>query len=192
MEHSIASTNGEQDVAPAGALNSPSPARPAARRMLLVLLLPALVCLVAAGIFLKMFVAERLPELKDGDLEKSEALWERAGPAGYDMDLEIRGTRPGTVHVEVRNEEVVAMQRDGRAPPQHTWRYWSVPGLFETLERELTMAEDPEHEVGAKTGTQWTLRGEFDSTYGYPRRFHRYVSGGGPEVYWNVKSFAPK
>jgi hypothetical protein len=67
-----------------------------------------------------------------------------------------------------------------------------VPGLFETLERELEMAEDPVHEVGAAAGTRWQLRCDFDPAYGLPRRFHRYVSGGGPEVYWRVTSFVPK
>jgi hypothetical protein len=160
--------------------------------MLLVLLLSALACFVVAAAMLRIFATQRLPELTASELEKAEQLWEQAAPAGYEIDVEILRGRPGTVHVEVRNDEVTAMTRDGRSPAQRTWWYWSVPGMFETLERELEMAEDPVHEVGAASGTRWQLRCEFDPAYGYPRRFHRYVSGGGQEVYWRVTSFVPK
>jgi hypothetical protein len=64
--------------------------------------------------------------------------------------------------------------------------------MFETLERDLVLAEDPVHETGAAVGTQWQLRCEFDPQLGYPRRYHRFVSAGGPEVYWRVTLFEPK
>jgi hypothetical protein len=108
------------------------------------------------------------------------------------MDLEIRGAQPGIVHIEVRNGIATAMTRDGRVPPQRTWDVWSVAGQFDMLERELELAEDPEHEMQAARGTQLTLRCEFDAKLGYPRRYHRYVSGGGPEVYWRVTRFVAR
>jgi Family of unknown function (DUF6174) len=197
MVSSQPSPNASGDTAPTETPDGPTdtavvshPRR--SRRILLFLLLPALICIVGWAVLLQRFVAHRIPELTGTDLEAAQELWDRAGPEGYEMDLEILRGRPGTVHIEVHNEEITAMTRDGLTPAQHTWRYWSVPGLFETLERELEMAEDPVHEVGAAAGTRWHLRCEFDPAYGFPRRFHRYVSGGGQEVYWRVTSFVPK
>ena len=143
-------------------------------------------------IFARFFVAERIPELTVAKLDQAEKLWQSAGPQNYDIDVELRGAQPGTVQAQVRGGEVATMTRDGRTPQPWTWRYWSVPGMLETLERDLVMAEDPVHEMGAAAGTQWQLRCEFDPQFGYPRRYHRFVSAGGPEVYWRVTRFEPK
>jgi hypothetical protein len=64
--------------------------------------------------------------------------------------------------------------------------------MFETLERELELAEDPVHEMQVSAGTQLRLRCEFDSQLGYPRRYHRIVTPGGPEVFWEVMQFELK
>ena len=197
MALSQPSSNAGTDMVPPAAPNdTPSSAAASyagrSRRVLLLLFFAAVSCIVGAAVLLRMFVVQRIPELNGEELEEAQKLWDRAGPEGYEMDLEILRGRPGIVHIEVRNGEIIAMTRDGRTPPQNTWWYSSVPGLFEQLERELEMSEDPEHEMGAAAGTRWQLRCEFESAYGYPRRFHRYVSGGGQEVYWRVTSFDPQ
>ena len=139
---------------------------------------------------LQFFVAQRSPELTEESLAAAEKLWERNGPASYDLDVEIRGNQPGLVHVEVRQGQVTAMQRDGVTPKQErVWVVWSVPGQFDTLERELELAADPGHEMQAQSGTQLSIRCEFDETFGYPRQYHRLVFGGGAEVYWRVTKF---
>jgi hypothetical protein len=193
MGHSVPSTNEQRGEDPIGTKDAPPASQSRhSRRMLLLLVVPAAICIIGVALLLRTLAGQSIPELTQEDLAKAEELWTSAGPASYEMGLEILQGRPGTVHIEVQNGEISAMMRDGRTPAQHTWRYWSVPGLFETLERELEMAEDPVHEVGAAAGTRWQLRCDFDPAYGYPRRFHRYVSGGGPEVYWRVTSFVPK
>jgi Family of unknown function (DUF6174) len=193
MGYSVPSTNEERDADSAVTEDSPPASRTRrSRGMLLLLLVPAVFCVVGVVLLLQTLVRQKIPALTEVELENAQRVWASAGPASYEMDLEILQGRPGTVHIEVQNGEISAMTRDSRTPAQHTWRYWSVPGLFETLERELEMAEDPVHEVGAAAGTRWQLRCEFDRAYGFPRRFHRYVSGGGPEVYWRVTSFVPK
>jgi hypothetical protein len=149
--------------------------------------------IVGLIVVLQLFAVQRIPELTEPLLEAAQQRWKENGPASYDLDLEISGAQPGDVHVEVRDGEVTAMTRDGRAPEQRrTWYVWSVPGQFETIERELEMAADPEHEMQAAEGTRLRLRAEFDPQYGYPRQFHRMVFGGGPEVYWRVTNFKPQ
>lgn len=152
----------------------------------------ALVVLVLLAVLLNSLAGRRIPPLTDKAIQDAERLWQTAGPASYDMRIEIRGAQPGFVNVSVRNRVVTAMTRDGRTPPDRTWNVWNVPGMFETLEREVVLAEDPVHEMSAAASIQLHLRCEFDRQYGYPRRYHRFVTGGGPEVYWLVSSFEPR
>jgi hypothetical protein len=104
------------------------------------------------------------------------------------MDIELRGAQPGRVQVTVRNRVVAAETRDGRVPKEHTWETWTVPGMFNTIETDMEIAENPEQAIQASPGTKWQLRCEFDPVTGLPRRYHRLASGG-PEVYWRVTRF---
>jgi hypothetical protein len=158
-------------------------------RFLLLVAGGVAVVLIAVVVLLQTFVAQRIPELTMERLQKAQELWESVGPAAYDMDVEIRGAQPGLVQIEVRDGEVAAMMRDGRSPPMRTWDVWTVTGMFDTLERELELAEDPEHEMQASAGVQLQLRCEFDPKFGFPRRYHRFATGGAPEVFWQVKRF---
>lgn len=148
---------------------------------------------LAAFVTIKLLTAERLPELTPDTLSAAEQQWEEKGPSNYDLDLIIEGAQPGVVHVEVRNGVTTAMQRDGRSPSQRrVWDVWTVPGMFDTIEREFDLAADPVHEMDASANARVVLRAAFDPKFGYPARFHRVVFGGGPEVYWRVLSFQPK
>ena len=103
--------------------------------------LPSSCCLglaLGGALAVELFVVERLPELTVENLDAAEKLWEASGPKSYDLDLTIEGAQPGVVHVEVRDGVTTAMQRDGLAPQQRrVWDVWAVPGMFETIEREL-------------------------------------------------------
>ncbi|GAF78912.1 unnamed protein product [marine sediment metagenome] len=143
-----------------------------------------------------MFVARWLlhdtaSDLTEDVLDVAEALWKSEGPASYDMEVAIGGARAGLVHVEVRDGQVVSVERDGKTPPERTWHVWSVPGQFDTLYRELELAADPMGEIDASNETRWLLRAEFDSQFGYPKRYRRTVSGTGPDISWEVSKFNP-
>jgi hypothetical protein len=169
---------------------SPSGSRSSTKLVLTTLLAAGLLFLVGGAIVLQLFVARRIPELTAATFESATQRWDQNGPASYRMHIKIEGNQPGTVEIEVRDGEVTAMTRDGRAPPQRrTWDAWTVPGQFEMIEREVEMAADPEGEMHASRGTRLWLRCEFDQHLGYPRRFHRAALGGGTEVYWEVTSF---
>jgi hypothetical protein len=82
------------------------------------------------------------------------------------------------------------MIRDGREPSQRrTWDVWTVAGQFDTLYRELELAENPEREMQAPPGTRLRLLAEFDPKLGYPRRYRRIVVGDAPSVTWDVTRF---
>lgn len=171
-----------------------SAARPGLRLPPLAIAILVLLAVALCGVLaLEMFVVERLPQLTVENLEAAEKLWDTKGPKSYDLDLVIEGAQPGIVHVEVRDGVTTAMQRDGISPKQQrVWEVWSVPGMFGTIEQELQLAADPQHEMGLAEGTSVDLRAEFDPNLGYPSRFHRIVFGGGPEVFWKVTRFDPK
>jgi hypothetical protein len=148
---------------------------------------------IAAAILLELFVAHRLPPLTEETLDAAQKKWAAAKPASYNLDLEIRGGEPGSAHVEVRDGEVVACQRNGVTPDERrVWDVWTVPGQFETLQRELQLAADPVHQMDATPGTKLTLQCEFDPHYGYPQQYHRIVTGSAPEVFWRTTKFEPK
>jgi hypothetical protein len=152
------------------------------------LVLGTLVSLVV----LVWLLREDLPLLTEDALAAAEARWADQGPADYDVDLRIEGTRGGTVHVEVRDREVVAMTRDGVTPEQRrTWYFWSVPGQFDTLREDLESAADPQQGFGAPSGTRAVLRAAFDPRFGYPRIYDRMLSGTALSVRWEVTRFEP-
>jgi len=171
----------------------PSP-RAAGSPWRIVILAASALCLtlLVAYFLLEAFVVRRLPPLTAKSLAAAEALWQRTGPASYDMDLVIEGVRPGPVHVEVRDRQVTKVTRDGRPSPPWTWDTWSIPGQFKFLDQELALAEDPVHEMQADPGTQWRLRCLFDSQFGFLRHYQRTVIGSGPPVAYRVTSFVPR
>ena len=137
---------------------------------------------------LEFFVVERIPALTEAALTEAKKRWLQNGPLSYDMDIDLRGAQPGNIVVNVRKRVVMAETRDGKVPKEHTWETWSVPGLFNTIETDMEIAENPEQAIQAAPGTKWTLRCEFDPKLGIPLRYHRMVTGG-PEVYWRVTRF---
>lgn len=168
-----------------------APSQRGAARSLLFAIVSVAVAAACVLLALEYFVAERLPELTTASLQAATERWAQHGPADYDMDIELRGARPGVVHVEVRKGAVTAQTRDGRIPGRWTWDTWSVPGMLDTLSQDLATAENPEQMAGAPAGSTWRLRCEFDPKYGVPIAYHRLVTGG-PEVYWRVTAFEPK
>ncbi len=131
-----------------------------------------------------------MPRLTQAAYDQAARLWDEHGPASYDLDLELEGNRPGKIHVEVRDGQVVHMTRDGVEPKQErTWFYWSVPGQLDTIAEELEMARDPAQSFDSPKATQVVIWGEFDPYYGYPKRYDRVVLGTNFEIHWKTISF---
>jgi hypothetical protein len=159
-----------------------------------MLILGAFVLIIGGVLLLlQLFVARNLPEMTEAKFEAAQALWEKNGPASYDMDIDIKGAQPGKVHIEVRDKTPTAMTRDGIAPAERgAWDAWTVPGMFQTLVDEFALHDDPNHKGQGEPGAEVWLRCEFDSRFGYPRTYQRLMTGGGPEVFWHVNKFEPK
>jgi hypothetical protein len=176
------------DVIPAAATSPPQ--RQTSQAVAYLAIAALLIACVLGLIW--FFLSERIPDLTEKSLTAAEQRWEKNRPASYDMHVTIRGTEPGQVQLEVRDGQPTAMSRDGNIPPERTWDVWTVPGQFKMLDQEMAIAADPNHKGQGPPGAQVWLRCDFDPKYGYPRIFHRVITGGGPEVFWQVTKFEPK
>jgi len=155
------------------------------------LLLGFFVFICGGLIAVPFFMRGTLPKLTESKLKDAEVQWRESRPASYRVEVKLSAAREEIVRAVVEEGLVVEVTRAGRRPPPRTWDNWTVDGLFETIRRDLEMAEDPEGEIGLGSGTQLVLRAEFDRKLGYPIRYRRHVIGGsGPTVSWEVTSFA--
>jgi hypothetical protein len=180
--------NGRPDPGP----RLKSPPKAAQRRLTTWLFVTISVFVLIFGLLavMRLIVARQIPALTDAALDAALERWDVHGPENYSLEVEIEGLRPGTVTVDVRQGIVTRMTRDGHVPAQRrTWDVWSVPGMFDMIEREMELAEDPAGEMNVSQETRLWIRCQFEEHYGYPAEFHRAVFGGGPEVYWRVSRF---
>ena len=144
-----------------------------------------LVILAAAILF-----RDSTPRLTEAIYEAAVARWDANGPDSYNLDLELTGNRPGEIHVEVRDGQVVHMTRDGVEPKQErTWYYWSVPGQLDTIGQELEMGRDPAESFNSPKATEMVMWAEFDAKFGYPLKYDRVVLGTNFEIHWKVTRF---
>ena len=154
------------------------------------LLMGAVLGLVITIVALAIYNRRTLPRLTQTDYDAAVARWQKNGPADYDLDIELSGNRPGKIHLEVRDREVVHMTRDGVEPKQkRTWDYWSIPGQFDTIGQELEMAKDPAGSFHAPGASQVVMWAEFDPKFGYPKEYHRVVLGADFEAHWITRRF---
>jgi hypothetical protein len=131
-----------------------------------------------------------LPPLSRGALDAALVRWRRQGPPSYDLDVTISGRQSGKFHLEVRDGKVTVCTRDGIPPRPHTWETWTVEGQFDTLERELEGAADPQKVYGAPPGAEARQLALFDADLGYPLRYERHVLGADLGIAWRVTHFA--
>ena len=132
----------------------------------------------------------RLPQITDESLQAARDKWAANGPANYDIEVEVSGTRAATYYVKVRGGEPVSATHNGDPLPQaRGWRTWSVPGMFGTISIDVKHS-DPDRPVeDDEQRIEVTPQGEFDEKYGYPRRYRRIEWGSDVEASWEVTKF---
>jgi hypothetical protein len=107
-------------------------------------------------------------------LAAARARWQGARIANYDLDLETRGAQVGNYHVEVRDHQVRSIIRDGTPATPNDLDYWTVDGLFVTIEEELDRAESRRGGPSDPVMDVW-LRMRCHPKLGYPVRFVSHV-----------------
>ena len=119
-------------------------------------------------------------------LANARALWQERGPVSYQFELELGGAIEDRRLVQVREGEVVAMTSDGVEVPASAWPYWTVEGMFASLEQELQNAAHPQRIYGISDPERVLLQAEFDPELGYPSRFLRHVLGTRQSIEWTT------
>jgi hypothetical protein len=110
-----------------------------------------------------------------GSLEEARQRWETAGIADYTWRYEMAG---GEFVVRVRGGEVVELTRDGLKATSNRPEEFTVVGVFDVLERELDLLDDPANPFGGDRQTT-LLRVRFHPELGYVERYLRAVGGSG-------------
>ncbi|MEZ6104108.1 MAG: hypothetical protein R3E01_34640 [Pirellulaceae bacterium] len=146
--------------------------------------------LIGAGTLPLWFAANRLPVLDRASFDAGTALWDRVGPADYSIETEVQGRQGATYKVEVRGGQAVAAWRNG-APLRdpRTWRTWSVPGMFDTIERDVEAVEAAAAGHPEPGRPQVAIRARMDPRWGYPADFQRIEIGTINEVRWHTVRF---
>lgn len=138
----------------------------------------------------------RQRELTERSLREARLVWTRAEIRDYDLEWTTSGLRTARYRVTVRGgrvEEVRSVLPDGRELVVHPGApgFYSVDGLFQTLEEELDQARSA-RPFGQRSGTQVVLRFDPDPSLGYPRHYRRDVVGSPKGLALDVTSLAPR
>ncbi len=163
----------------------------------------ALGVLLGSGLSLVVWVlATRrpLPDLTPQRLHQAQQRWKASGPDSYTLEILLGTTNPNAddgskerIVVQVRQGEVVhAERRPGGPLPRRSWAYWSVPGLFDVLQRDLENRQRSQKVFGVSDPSMIVLRCRFDPQYGFPTHYQRYVRTRGMQSQWVVVRFQPE
>jgi hypothetical protein len=85
-------------------------------------------------------------QLTPAQLEAARILWRERGPHSYEMTYtqnQVDGS--DTFAVQVRDQKVVSVTRNGQPLEERLYRYHSIEGLFDDIERFLERDTEPGH-----------------------------------------------
>ncbi len=144
---------------------------------------------VAMGILLALR-GEQLPEITFSSLDQAVVRWQELGLVNYDLEIQLTGPTSGTAQIQVRNDETKMTLNDRNMEPRIA-DYWSVPGLFSVIRRDLEACAE-----AAKKGNPGGMspvfsRGLFDPHYGYPAAYRR-ITPSGQDVEWRIIQFTAR
>ena len=148
---------------------------------------------LAGGLLLGLLIFRSAtpPELTSTALDEARARWRARGPVSYELEVQMGGTLTDRRLISVRDGHVVGMTIDARAAAESSWEYWSVEGMLDFLEAELSNAAEPPPGLGITDPSLIVLRATFDAELGYPTHFFRHLMGRQQGTEWEVIRFDP-
>lgn len=157
--------------------------------------LPALIGLgIVLGVILSLVIFRPQSESVTRDrLAKARELWAKNGPKNYDLEVVVTGRQGATYAVEVREGEVAkALRNDAPLTQLRTFRTWSGPGMFDTIETDVETLEFALAHPNDSKAIMLTLRARFDPQTGLPLEYLRSQWGTNHDVTWKVSKFEVK
>jgi hypothetical protein len=111
-------------------------------------------------------------------LDQAERKWQTSRPASYSLTVVMEGDRVdrGEFDVEVRENNVVSIKRNGVAVKPASGQDYSMEGLFRIVRDELELAKTPSL-FGAPAGYSAYLLASFDNNTGQLKQYRRSVGG---------------
>ena len=148
----------------------------------------ALICVLV--VFVIWSRRGRLPDINPQALDDAFEEWQSVAPSSYDVQTSVSGRQPAVYAVQVRDGKIVAATRNGAELKQiRTMGTWSVPGMFDTIERDLrNSAVDPNDRITPQS-PRVTVRASFHPRWHYPQTYQRIEWGSPYEVAWSVTRF---
>ncbi len=136
---------------------------------------------------------QTLPKFAPSTFYEAKARWGENAPLSYNIQIAVTGRQAAVYYAEVRDGEVFAATRDGEVLSRfRTIDTWTVPGMFTTIQSDVTNVEKHLAGTADHDTPQLLLRGFFDEITGAPLRYHRTeLRKWGPnvEVMWDVTRF---
>jgi hypothetical protein len=148
----------------------------------------ALVCVVA--VFVIWSRRGSLPEINQQAFDDAFEAWQSVEPPSYDIETAVTSRQPAVYVVQVRDGKVVKATRNGVELKQiRTMGTWSVPGMFDTIQRDLrNTVADPNDRITPRS-PRVTVRASFHPQWHYPQTYQRIQWGSPYEVAWSVARF---
>lgn len=114
------------------------------------------------------------PEL----LDQSEQRWNASKPASYRLVVVMEGDRVerSEYEVEVKDNIVTSLKRNGTVLDTKAGQDYSMDGLFKILHEEIGLAKNPSP-LGAPAGYAAYLMASFDGSSGRLKHYRRSVGG---------------
>lgn len=138
----------------------------------------------------------RMVNVDETTLATAQQQWQQANIEDYDLEIEISERQQRRYRIEIRNAKISALWHNDRPIKEpHRYRAWTIPGMFQTIRTDVKQQRQPASSTNPATSSNLTIRVEFDSTYGFPRRYIRIEhrrQGDNPEISWKVISFTPQ
>lgn len=129
-----------------------------------------------------------LSKATPADLAAARAKWKKISPPDYDLTVKVGGRRAATYRVEVRGGIARnAWHNDRPISQQRLFSVWSVPGMFDTIEREFELMQSGPTSAEGRPA-EVSIHCFWHPTFGFPQSYQR-LAAGGDEIYWEVTRF---
>lgn len=141
-------------------------------KWILAALLGGILALILVGLGLALiFRGVPIPPMDAERFAAAEELWRAAGPDHYVIEIRVEGMQPAVYRVTVRGGQAIDATLNGNPLRDlRTLGTWSIPGMFGTIRRDVDTLQAA---AKAKEPEPLYLCAEFDSEFGFPRRYLR-------------------